>query len=69
MLIFFIFISPALFISHRGLSKKQGPLSVPGFYFMYNIWQDAGIRTLLSIVGLPCLVDLGSVGHQQLDDD
>ena len=26
-------------------SVKEGPLSVPGFTFMYNIWKDAGIRT------------------------
>ena len=24
---------------------KEGPLSVPSFYFMYSIWQDVGIRT------------------------
>ena len=23
----------------------EGPLSSPSFYFMYSIWQDAGIRT------------------------
>ena len=28
-----------------GPRVKEGPLSVPSFYFMYNIRQDAGIRT------------------------
>ena len=27
---------------------KEGPISVPSFYFMYSIWQDAGIRTLVA---------------------
>ena len=33
---------------------KEGPLSVPGFYFMYNIWQDAGIRTRDSATAARC---------------
>ena len=27
---------------------SQGPALRPGFYFMYNIWQDAGIRTRIA---------------------
>ena len=33
---------------------KQGPLSVPGFYFMFNIWQDAGIRTRVAATAAKC---------------
>ena len=33
---------------------KEGPLSVPGFYFMYNIWQDAGIRTRVAATAARC---------------
>ena len=33
---------------------KKGPLSVLGFYSMYNIWQDAGIRTRLAETAARC---------------
>ena len=43
---------------------KEGPLSVPSFFFMNNIWQDAGIRTrvaataamgMLPMIGFPII--------------
>ena len=33
---------------------NEGPLSVPGFYFMYNFWQDAGIRTRVAATAARC---------------
>ena len=33
---------------------KEGPLSIPDFYFMYNIWQDAGIRTRVAANAAKC---------------
>ena len=34
----------------------EGPLSVPGFYFVYNIWQDAGYRTRVAATATFCFV-------------
>ena len=33
---------------------KEGPLSVLCFYYMYNIWQDAGIRTRVAATAVRC---------------
>ena len=33
---------------------KEGPISVPSFYFMYSIWQDAGIRTRVVATAARC---------------
>ena len=39
--LYFVFHFLTLFVPR----VKEGPLSVPSFYFMYSIWQDTGIRT------------------------
>ena len=36
------------------LGVKESPLSVPSFYFMYNIWQDAGIQTRVAAFAARC---------------
>ena len=33
-----------IFVQHFFPRVKDGPFSVPSFYFMYSIWQDARIR-------------------------
>ena len=33
---------------------KEGSLSVPGFYFLFNIWQDAAIRTRVAATAARC---------------
>ena len=34
--------------------QKEGPLSFRGLHFLYNVWQDAGIRTLFAATAARC---------------
>ena len=45
---------------------KEGPLSVPGLYFMYNVWQDAGIRTQVATTAARCATNELHTSHQKL---
>ena len=36
---------------------KEGLLSVPSFHFMYNIWQDAGIRIRVALTAVRCVTN------------
>ena len=35
----------------------EGPLSAPRFYFMHNIWQDAGNRTRVAFTAARCAIN------------